>query len=317
MPAKIRLQRHGRRKKPFYHIVVADARAPRDGRFIEKLGTYNPMTKPATIEIDRDRAFEWLMKGAQPTDTTRAILRFKGILYRKHLARGVNKGALTEEQAAQMYQDWIADKESKIEARRQETANEKAARLAAISGTIKKVERKAEVVAEHKPAEVENKSFADSVEQTTVDSVAGTEEAPAAEETPAPEAKDEAPAAEETPAPEAKEEAPAAEEAPAVEAKEEASAVVAAPAAEADDLKKIEGIGPKVAEILTENGIATFAALAETEAEKIKGILSEKGGTYAAMDPTTWPAQSKMAAEGKWDELKKWQDELDGGKPPA
>ena len=94
MAVKIRLQRKGRRKRPFYHIVVADARAPRDGRFIEKLGTYNPMTSPATIDLDRDAAFEWLMKGAQPTDTARAILRFKGVLYKKHLDRGVNPSGL-------------------------------------------------------------------------------------------------------------------------------------------------------------------------------------------------------------------------------
>ena len=99
MAVKIRLQRRGRRKAPFYHIVIADARAPRDGRFIEKIGTYNPMTKPATIDLDRDAAFDWLMKGAQPTDTARAILRFKGVLYRKHLQRGVKKGAMTQEQA--------------------------------------------------------------------------------------------------------------------------------------------------------------------------------------------------------------------------
>ena len=99
MAVKMRLQRKGRRKRPFYHIVVADGRSPRDGRFIERLGSYNPMTKPATIEIDREKAFDWLQKGAQPTDTVRAILRFKGVYYRRHLMRGVAKGALTEEQA--------------------------------------------------------------------------------------------------------------------------------------------------------------------------------------------------------------------------
>ena len=99
MAVKLRLQRHGRKQRPFYHIVVADSRAPRDGRFIEKIGTYNPMTKPATINLDRDAAFEWLMKGAQPTDTVRAMLRFKGVLYKKHLQRGVAKGAMTQEEA--------------------------------------------------------------------------------------------------------------------------------------------------------------------------------------------------------------------------
>ncbi len=127
MAVKIRLQRKGRKKAPFYHIVIADARAPRDGRFIEKIGIYNPITKPATVELDRDKAFEWLMKGAQPTDTIRAIMRYKGVLYRKHLSRGVQKGALTQEIADQLYQDWIIAKEStisqKVEARKQEVAD--------------------------------------------------------------------------------------------------------------------------------------------------------------------------------------------------
>jgi len=296
MPAKIRLQRHGRRKRPFYHVVVADARAPRDGKFIEKLGTYNPMTKPATIEIDRDRAFDWLMKGAQPTDTVRAMLRFKGVMYRKHLMRGVAKGALTQEQADEKYQAWITEKEAKIETRRQETLAEIKAMHAARAGEKKAVKVKEVAVDEHKPAEEDNKSFADSVEQTTVESASG--EAPAAEAPAAEERAPEAPAAEEK-APEA----PAAEE-----------AAPEAPAAEADDLTKIEGIGPKVKEMLTGKGIPTFAALSTTDAAKIKEILTEAGGVYQAMDPTTWPEQAKMAAEGKWDELKKWQDELDGGK---
>ena len=135
MAVKIRLQRRGRKKRPFYHIVVADARAPRDGRFIEKLGTYNPMTSPATIDLNRDAAFDWLMKGAQPTDTARAILRFKGVLYRKHLMRGVNKGALTQEQADVKYQAWIDEKESKIADRVAKSAEERRNLLAEISGT--------------------------------------------------------------------------------------------------------------------------------------------------------------------------------------
>ena len=117
MAVKIRLQRRGRKKQPFYHIVVADSRSPRDGRFIEKIGVYNPMTKPATIELDRDKAFEWLMNGAQPTDTARAILRFKGVMYKKHLQRGVRKGALTVEEAESKFQSWVEAKEAKIAAR--------------------------------------------------------------------------------------------------------------------------------------------------------------------------------------------------------
>ncbi len=131
---KIRLQRKGRRKQPFYHIVVADARAPRDGRFIEKLGYYNPMTAPATIELDRDKAYEWLTKGAQPTETMRAILRFKGVLYRKHLMRGVKKGAMNEDKAMELYNDFITEKDAKIAQRFEEEAGKKLARLAEISG---------------------------------------------------------------------------------------------------------------------------------------------------------------------------------------
>lgn len=135
MPVKIRLQRKGRKQRPFYQIVVADSRSPRDGKFIEKLGTYNPMTKPATIEIDRDKAFDWLMKGAQPTETAKAILRFKGVYYKKHLMRGVRKGAMTPEEADAKYNDWVDGKEAKIAARFQKTAEEKANWLAKVSGT--------------------------------------------------------------------------------------------------------------------------------------------------------------------------------------
>lgn len=118
MPVRIRLQRHGRRKRPFYHIVAADARSPRDGKFIEKLGTYNPMTVPATIELDHMAAYKWITQGAQPSDTVRAILRFKGVMYFKHLMRGVEKGALTQEEASKKFQEWIDAKESKVATRR-------------------------------------------------------------------------------------------------------------------------------------------------------------------------------------------------------
>lgn len=200
MAVKMRLQRKGRRKRPFYHIVVADGRAPRDGRFIERLGSYNPMTKPATIEIDRDKAFDWLEKGAQPTDTVRAILRFKGVYYKRHLMRGVAKGALTEEQAEAKYQEWIDAKESKIAARFEQTATERANLLAKLSGTPPPPPPAPEPEEEEAPAEA-------------ADAAEGTE--PAAEE--ATEAQ-----AEETPvAEEPASDAPAAEEQPAEEEKKE------------------------------------------------------------------------------------------------
>ncbi|UKI18151.1 MAG: 30S ribosomal protein S16 [Bacteroidales bacterium] len=114
MAVKIRLARHGKKGAPFYHIVAADSRAPRDGKFIEKLGTYNPNTNPATIDLKFDRALDWLQKGAQPTDTCRAILSYKGVLYKKHLLGGVAKGAFSESDAEAKFNKWMTEKESKI-----------------------------------------------------------------------------------------------------------------------------------------------------------------------------------------------------------
>jgi len=137
MAVKLRLQRKGRRKAPFYHIVAADARAPRDGRYIDKIGTYNPLTVPATIELNREKAYDWLMKGAQPTDTVQAILRFKGVLYQRHLAVGVKKGAMTEEQAETKLNTWIEGKEARIAKRKEETVEKKRQHVAAVDGTMK------------------------------------------------------------------------------------------------------------------------------------------------------------------------------------
>jgi len=114
MSVKIRLQRHGRKGKPFFWIVAADSRSKRDGRSLEKLGTYNPNTNPATIDLDIDGAVKWLQNGAQPTDTARAILSYKGALLKNHLAGGVKKGALTEEQAESKFQAWVEEKSTKV-----------------------------------------------------------------------------------------------------------------------------------------------------------------------------------------------------------
>jgi len=115
MSVKIRLQRHGKKGKPFYHIVVADSRARRDGRFIEKLGTYNPITNPATIDLNVDSAVKWLNNGAQPTDTARSILSYKGVLYKKHLQGGVAKGAFDQAEAERRFNAWVEEKEAKIQ----------------------------------------------------------------------------------------------------------------------------------------------------------------------------------------------------------
>jgi len=115
MAVKIRLQRQGRKKQPYYHIVVADSRAPRDGKFIERIGIYNPNTNPATIDLDGDKALSWLNDGAQPTETCRAILSYKGVMYRKHLARGVAKGSFTADEAEQKFGVWMEEKQTKID----------------------------------------------------------------------------------------------------------------------------------------------------------------------------------------------------------
>ncbi len=114
MAVKIRLQRHGKKDSAFFHMVVADGRAPRDGKFIEKLGVYNPNSNPATIDINFDSTLTWLMKGAQPTDTCRAILSYKGVMMKKHLLEGVKKGALTEAQVEQKFNKWLEEKAGKI-----------------------------------------------------------------------------------------------------------------------------------------------------------------------------------------------------------
>ena len=126
MPVKIRLQRHGKKGKPFYWIVAADSRAKRDGRYLEKIGTYNPNVNPAEINLDVDGAVKWLQNGAQPTDTAKAILSYKGALLKNHLAGGVRKGALTEEQAEAKFEAWVAEKENKVLSKEEQLAKAEA-----------------------------------------------------------------------------------------------------------------------------------------------------------------------------------------------
>jgi small subunit ribosomal protein S16 len=118
MPTRIRLQRKGKKGQPYYHIVVADQRAPRDGKYIERIGAYDPNQNPAFVEIDREKALDWMQKGAQPTDTCRAILSYTGLVYKNHLAGGVKKGAFTQEEADRRFDIWLNEKNTKIEAKR-------------------------------------------------------------------------------------------------------------------------------------------------------------------------------------------------------
>jgi small subunit ribosomal protein S16 len=148
MPTKIRLQRRGKKGQAFYHIVIADGRAPRDGKFIERIGIYNPIAKPAEIEIDFDKALNWLKKGAQPTDTVRAILAFKGVMYKNHLLKGVAKGAMTPEQADAKFQTWLEEKRLKISSKKNEAElNEKDLRKKLLADEAKVNEAKAAAIA--------------------------------------------------------------------------------------------------------------------------------------------------------------------------
>ena len=154
MAVKIRLQRHGSKKRPFYFIVVADGRAPRDGKFIQKIGTYNPLTVPATIELDRQKALEWLNKGAQPTDTVHRILSFKGVLYLKHLLRGVKLGLFDDATAMAKFQTWYAEHESQVASKTDAHKKAQAAKKVYVPVVKKVAEPVAEVVAEEAAPEV-------------------------------------------------------------------------------------------------------------------------------------------------------------------
>ena len=182
MPARIRLQRHGKKNQPFYHIVVADGRVPRDGKFIEKLGTYNPMTNPATIVLDVDKSVQWLKNGAQPSDTCRRILSYKGVLLKRHLQIGVEKGAISQEQADVKFNEWLQAKETKIANAKSENdtklRNIKKERLDAEK---KANETKAAAVAAKRQAAAE----AEAAAKAAAEAAEATEGEAPAEETPA------------------------------------------------------------------------------------------------------------------------------------
>jgi len=174
MPVKIRLQRHGKKGKPFYWVVAADARSKRDGRSLEKLGTYNPNTNPATIDLDVDASVKWLQNGAQPTDTARAILSYTGALLKNHLAGGVKKGALTEEQAEAKFQTWMDEKNAKVTNKADSVAKAKEDAIA------KQLEAEKEVNAKRMAdaAEAENEAVrAEADAKAAVEAAAKAEEA--------------------------------------------------------------------------------------------------------------------------------------------
>ena len=186
MAVKIRLARHGKKGFAFYHIVAADSRAPRDGKFIEKLGTYNPNTNPATIDLSFDRALDWLMKGAQPTDTCRAILSYKGVMYKNHLLGGVAKGAFSESDAEAKFNKWLNEKTAKIEAKTNKLASDaKSAEKARLAAEAKVKEERAKALEEKRAAaEAEAKAAAEAV-AAAAENAAESAETPAEGEAPA------------------------------------------------------------------------------------------------------------------------------------
>ena len=184
MATKLRLARHGKKGKPFYHIVVADARSKRDGRYIERIGSYNPNTNPAIIDINFDRALDWVMKGAQPTDTVRAMLSYRGILYKKHLLNGVKKGALTNDQVEERFNAWLQEKESKIETKKDQLSKDaKTAHDKAMSLEKEKSDSRATALATALATAANEAAAAAAAEETPEAAAEETPEA-AAEETP-------------------------------------------------------------------------------------------------------------------------------------
>jgi small subunit ribosomal protein S16 len=244
MPVKIRLQRQGRKFQSIYSIVVADSRAPRDGKFIESLGQYNPNTNPATIVLDFNRALEWLQKGAQPTDTCRAILSYKGVLYKKHLMEGVKKGAFDEAEAEKRFQTWMSGKEQKIQAKRDKIKDTKENILKSrLEEEAKIKEARALEIAKKRSAMVEaereeaEEAPAEAPEEVPAEEATASEQATAVV-TPEEEVKAEEPVAEAAPEEEVKAEEPVAEAAPEEEVKAEEPVAEAAPEEEDSETKE-------------------------------------------------------------------------------
>jgi len=210
MPTKIRLQRKGKKGLPFYHVVIADGRAPRDGKFIERIGIYNPVSKPAEIDIDFERALYWLQAGAEPTDTVNALLKFKGVNYKFHLLKGVNKGAMTIEIAEAKYAAWARDKQEKFVSKlKEEELQGKDSRKKKLEAEMKVNEVRAKEIQAKRAKELKEKLAVEEseevVSETAEEEVAAIEDAPVVEK---------APVAEEVPV---VEEAPVTDEAPVTE----------------------------------------------------------------------------------------------------
>jgi len=185
MAVRIRLARKGRKKLAYYHIVVADSRSPRDGRYIEKIGNYNPLTNPATIELDFDKALGWLQNGALPTETCRAILSYKGVLLKKHLLEGVKKGAFDEPEATRRFEEWIKNNEEKIEAKKSGLEKSRDDGVAKQLASEKRVNEARAAKLAKKQAALEAKAEAENQPEPAANAEAETQPEAAQEEQPA------------------------------------------------------------------------------------------------------------------------------------
>ncbi|MBL6668794.1 MAG: 30S ribosomal protein S16 [Flavobacteriaceae bacterium] len=230
MPVKIRLQRHGKKGKPFYWIVAADVRAKRDGKFLEKLGIYNPNTNPATVEVNVEQALEWLQNGAQPTNTARTLLSYRGVMYKHHLQGGVSKGALTQEEAEKKFDAWLEEKNAKIQSKvdglTKQADESRSVRLAA----EKEISDKRKAAALEAAAEQTEET---ATEETTTEATPA-DAAPVAEETPTEAVNSEKVEDNATPA----EEAPQEEEAPEATASEDEKSTEETPEATQENSEK-------------------------------------------------------------------------------
>ena len=230
MPVKIRLQRHGKKGKPFYWIVAADVRAKRDGKFLEKLGIYNPNTNPATVEVNVEQALEWLQNGAQPTNTARTLLSYRGVMYKHHLQGGVSKGALTQEEAEKKFDAWLEEKNAKIQSKvdglTKQADESRSVRLAA----EKEISDKRKAAALEAAAEQTEET---ATEETTTEATPA-DAAPVAEETPTEAVNTEKVEDNATPA----EEAPQEEEAPEATASEDEKPTEETPEATQENSEK-------------------------------------------------------------------------------
>ena len=258
MATRIRLQRHGRKGRPIFTIVVADSRSKRDGKNIENLGQYNPNTNPATITLNFDRTLEWVMKGAIPSDTARAILKYKGVMMKKHLLKGVLKGALTEEQAEERYEKWMTDKAARIDKNIDSINSSESKKRSEIlkAESIVKEKRAAQIIAKNTPSPEASDEENASVDQTQ-DSATETKAEKTTPEASTEEATPEASAEEATPEPSAEEAAP---EASTEEATPEASTEEAAPEASPEETAPVASAEEVAPEVSTEEAAPEASA---------------------------------------------------------